>query len=81
VTMTNAVFWDLTPCVYIEAGFEVSTAVTMTSAVFWDVATFGFIVNRLFGGTCALHLQHRRGNAGEEKCSTVTNRLTSVRRH
>jgi hypothetical protein len=49
---------------------------TMKNAVFRDVAPCGFIINRSFGGMCRLHLQGRRNNASEEKCYTVTNRLT-----
>jgi hypothetical protein len=30
--------------------------------VFWDMTTFGFIINRRFGGTCRLHLQGRRND-------------------
>jgi hypothetical protein len=36
------------------------------------------IINRRSGGTCPLHVQGRRNNASEERCWTVTNRLTTV---
>jgi hypothetical protein len=69
-------FKDIVPL----AGFEVFTAVTMKNAVFWDVAPCGFIISWRFGWTCRFHLRARRNTGSEEKCWTVANRLTTVRR-
>jgi hypothetical protein len=42
-------------------GFEVLTAVVIKSTIFWDITPCSPLgVNRRFGGTSRLHLQHRR---------------------
>jgi hypothetical protein len=46
-----------------RVGFEVFTAVAMKNVVFWDVTPRGFIINRLLGGICRLHLQGRGNDA------------------
>jgi hypothetical protein len=42
-------------------GFEVLIALVMKSSIFWDIMPCNPLkANRRFGGTCRLHLQHRR---------------------
>jgi hypothetical protein len=43
-----------------EPNRKQNETVVMKSSVFWDDTTCSFLkVNRLFGGTCGLHLQAR----------------------
>jgi hypothetical protein len=45
----------------VHAGFEVLTAVAMKIPIFWGITPCTRLkINRVFGGTCHLHLQGRR---------------------
>jgi hypothetical protein len=59
VTVNIAVFWNMTLCSFIDAGFEVLTAVVTTSTIFWDMTPFSPLrVNRCYipeDGTLPFH--------------------------
>jgi hypothetical protein len=53
---------------YLFIGTEVLTAMVRKSSVFCDIIPcIPFIDNRIFGGTCRLHLQYRRIGRGRHK--------------
>jgi hypothetical protein len=39
----------------------------LKNVALWDVVPCGIFINRLFGGTCRLHLQSGRNNPSEDK--------------